>query len=88
MSKVAIITGATRGIGRQIALTLAKNGYHVTVAGKSEKSTKELPGSIYSVSEEIEELGSKLPFKLDVRNEEDISNVSKKHTINGNDWMF
>ena len=71
--KTAVITGATRGIGRHIALTLAKNGYNITVAGKSTVNDPKLPGTIYSVSEEIEKLGGKsLPFKLDVRNENDI----------------
>ena len=69
MNKVAIITGSTRGIGRHLALTLAKNGYNVTVTGKSTTSTKNLPGSIYTVVDEIVELGSDaLPIKLDVRN--------------------
>ena len=29
MDKVAMITGATRGIGKQIALTLANEGYNI-----------------------------------------------------------
>lgn len=68
--KVAIITGSTRGIGRVIALHLAKNGYNITVAGKTTKGTAKLPGDIYSVSDEIKTLGSDaLPFMLDVRND-------------------
>ena len=31
MNKVAFITGATRGIGRQIAITLAKEGFDIAI---------------------------------------------------------
>ena len=31
MSKVALVTGATRGIGKQIAITLAKEGYDIAI---------------------------------------------------------
>ncbi len=45
MSKVALITGATRGIGKQIAITLAKNGYDIAINYRTEnddlKNTKE-----------------------------------------------
>ena len=53
-SRVAIVTGASRGIGRSIALALAKAGCAVVVAAKSTESTEQLPGSIFSVAEEIE----------------------------------
>ena len=43
MRKVAVITGSAGGIGRHLALTLAKNGYNITVTGKSIKSTDKLP---------------------------------------------
>lgn len=45
MSKVALITGATRGIGKQIAITLAKESYDIAINYRTEnddlKSTKE-----------------------------------------------
>jgi len=74
--KVALITGATRGIGRAIALGLAKNGYNIVVAGKSIINNPKLPGTIYSVSKEVEALGSRaLPVKVDIRNYDDIKNM-------------
>ncbi len=45
MSKVALITGATRGIGKQIAITLAKEGYNIALNYRKEnddlKNTKQ-----------------------------------------------
>ena len=36
MSKVAFITGGTRGIGKQIAITLAKDGYDIAIKYRKE----------------------------------------------------
>ena len=57
--RVAIISGATRGIGKACALALAREGCHVCVAAKSVVDTKELPGTIYSVADEITALGAR-----------------------------
>lgn len=50
--KVVIVTGASRGIGREIALTLAKNGASLAITGNKENLLKE-------VAEEIEKLNQK-----------------------------
>src|SRR5262249_53787651 len=47
--RVAVITGSSRGIGRALALGLARHGCHIVVAAKSTASTERLPGSIYTV---------------------------------------
>jgi citronellol/citronellal dehydrogenase len=71
--RVAIITGASRGIGRALALGLARAGGHVVVAAKSTTSTEKLPGSIYTVAQEVEALGEQaLPVQVDVRDEAQI----------------
>jgi len=71
--RVAIITGASRGIGRQVALTFARSGINVVVAAKSTEEQSNLPGTIYSVAEEIRGFGVEaLPVKCDVRSENDI----------------
>jgi citronellol/citronellal dehydrogenase len=68
--RVAIITGASRGIGRALALGLARAGCHIVVAAKSTIPTDKLPGSIYTVAQEVEALGAKaLPVQVDVRDE-------------------
>lgn len=77
--KVAIVTGASRGIGKKIALDLAKRGVKVCVAAKSEKGTEKLPGSIYDTVEEIKKMGGQaIAVKTDVRSEEDIKNMVEK----------
>jgi citronellol/citronellal dehydrogenase len=71
--KVAIVTGASRGIGRVLALTFAREGARVVVAAKSEAETARLPGTIYSVAREVEALGAAaLPLRVDVRQLEDL----------------
>jgi citronellol/citronellal dehydrogenase len=66
--RVAIITGASRGIGRALALGLAQAGSQVVIAAKSTTPTAQLPGSIYTVAQEVEALGGQaLPVQVDVR---------------------
>jgi len=75
--KVAIITGASRGIGRAIALGLAGQGCAVVIAAKSTESTDRLPGSIYTVAQEAEALGAQaLPVRVDVRDEGQIDGMA------------
>lgn len=71
--RVAIITGASRGIGKALALRLAQEGADVVIAAKSERSRDRLPGSIYETAAAVEALGGRaLPIKVDVREEEEI----------------
>ena len=69
--KVAIITGASRGIGRACAIDLAKNGCNVIINyNSSENEAKNVQKYInenYSVEAEI--------FKCDVSNEEEVKNM-------------
>lgn len=73
MSKVALITGATRGIGRQIAITLSKEGYHIALNYRRENEELE------SVKKEIEENQVEcFPVKGDVSNFEDCEELVKQ----------
>lgn len=68
--RVAVITGSSRGIGRALALGLAAEGCNIVVAAKSVESSERLPGSIYTVAKEVEQLGAEaLPVQVDVRDE-------------------
>lgn len=74
--RVAVVTGASRGIGKALAIRLAKEGAHVVVAAKSETSTERLPGSIHETAAAIHAIGRRaLAVAVDVRNEEAIHNM-------------
>lgn len=55
--KVAVVTGGSRGIGRECCLALARAGCHVAVLAKSTTDTPNLPGTIFTVAKECEEAG-------------------------------
>ena len=74
----AVILGASRGIGRQIALTFAANGYKVCVAAKTDQPDARLPGTINTVAEEISQDGGiALPIKCNARDPLEIENCVK-----------
>ncbi|TMS34879.1 hypothetical protein L596_002383 [Steinernema carpocapsae] len=74
--KTAIISGASRGIGKAIALKLAKDGANIVIAAKTAAAHPKLPGTIYSAAEEIEKAGGKgLPCIVDVRDEASVQNA-------------
>ena len=74
--KVAIVTGASRGIGRDIAVGLAKYGAAVVVAARTETEKEDLPGTIYKTVEQIQEIGGKgLAVRTDVTSEESVQQM-------------
>lgn len=73
MNKTAIVTGASRGIGRSIAMRLASDGFAVVVnyAGKAEQAQK--------VANEIRQAdGEAVAIKADVSNPEDVKQLFDK----------
>lgn len=72
--KTLFITGASRGIGKAIALRAARDGANVAVAAKTAEPHPKLDGTVYSAAEEIEAAGGKaLPLIVDVRDEENVA---------------
>ena len=68
--KTLFITGASRGIGREIALRAASDGANVAIAAKTVDPHPKLQGTIHTVAAEIQAAGGKaLPIQLDVREE-------------------
>ncbi len=73
MDKCALITGATRGIGKQIAITLAKQGYNIALNYRKENEELE------NTKKEIEEIGVQvIAVKGDVANFEECENFVKQ----------
>lgn len=68
--RTLFITGASRGIGKAIALKAAQDGANIVVAAKTAEPHPKLPGTIYTAAAEIEAAGGKaLPCVVDVRDE-------------------
>ncbi|MDA8486445.1 NAD(P)-dependent oxidoreductase [Pseudomonas resinovorans] len=77
--KTLFITGASRGIGREIALRAAADGANIVIAAKSAEPHPKLAGTIFSVAEEVEDVGGKaLPLQLDVRDENAVRDAMAK----------
>lgn len=72
--KTLFITGASRGIGRAIALRAARDGANVVLASKTEAPHPRLPGTIGEVAAEAEALGGRaLALRLDIRDAEAVA---------------
>ncbi len=77
--KVAIVTGASRGIGRAIALALAGEGADVVIAARTEEETGPLPGTIHKTADEIRTVGRRaLAVRTDVTKEEEVEAMVRR----------
>lgn len=80
--KVALVTGASRGVGRGVALGLGEAGATVYLTGRTVEAGQAavaLPGTIYETAEEVTRLGGQgIPVRCDHRNDEQVEAVFQR----------
>jgi citronellol/citronellal dehydrogenase len=77
--KTIFITGASRGIGRAIALRCARDGANIVIAAKTAEPHPKLTGTIHSVAQEVEAAGGRaLALQVDIRENESVFSAVKQ----------
>lgn len=77
--KTIFITGASRGIGRAIALRCARDGANIVVTAKTATPHARLPGTIHEVAGEVVQAGGRaLAIQLDVRDDEAVTAAAQQ----------
>ena len=74
--KTLFISGASRGIGLQIAIKAARDGANIAIAAKTADPHPKLEGTIHTAAEEIRKAGGKcLPIQCDIRDEKSVKDA-------------
>ena len=77
--KVVIITGASRGVGKQAALDFARRGAKVVLAARTVEPDNVLPGTLGETLKQLEEMGAEaIAVQTDLAKEEDLKNLVAK----------
>ena len=78
-NKTVFITGGSRGIGKAIALRLAKEGANIVIAAKSIEENPKLGGTIFSAAKEVESAGGRaLAVQCDIRFEDQVQQAVER----------
>ena len=77
--KIAIVVGGSRGIGKEICKTLAREGAAVAVVARTEKEGDKLPGTIHQTADEIQSFGGRaLPIRADITVDGDVEQMVQR----------
>lgn len=80
--KVALVTGASRGVGKGVALGLGEAGATVYITGRTVEEGKaavDLPGTISQTAEEVTRMGGQgIPVQCDHRNDQEVEAVFER----------
>jgi dehydrogenase/reductase SDR family protein 1 len=87
--KIALVTGASRGVGKGVALGLGEAGATVYITGRSEADghISNWPGTLQQTVEDVERLGGKcIPIRCDHRSDEQVDAVFQR-IIHEQGWL-
>jgi citronellol/citronellal dehydrogenase len=77
--RVAVVTGASRGIGKAVAKLFAQEGALVVVTARSETENERLPGTIHRTVDEIQSDGCQaLAIRCDIRHEDEVEAMARQ----------